>query len=115
MKKEKSLKELQAELLRLVKEKYYENDEEIANCINSIDTKIERLKVSKAKRDEKKENVITQVVKNVASKISKATLLICHKLILKEKVSNQIMGYQNSAELDVAEVEITASLLDTKE
>ena len=107
MKKEKSksLKKLQEELLELVKEKYYDKDEEISHCVDNINTKYSEMKEKAEKRKQEKLK-LGQLVKNIFVKISLATLQFCDKLIVKEKVSNQIMGYKNPNELETAENEI---------
>lgn len=103
--KEKSLKKLQEELLELVKTKYYSKDEEIADCVNKINKKYAE-NLAKAEERKKKKLALGEKIKNVLVSISLKTLQLCDKLIVKEKVSNQIMGYDPQDNLEQAEKEI---------
>mgnify|MGYP002520837357 FL=1 len=108
-KKTTSLKKLQEELLNLVKNKYYCEDEEIANCIDRINEKYEE---NAAKAFERKLMRIEkgEQAKPIATDLSIETLQLCDKLIVKEKVSNQIMGYEAPFDLINAEQEIKAGI-----
>lgn len=108
--KQKSLKKLQEELLDLVKAKYYEKDEEISSCIDKINIKYDEMREKAEKRKQEKLK-FGQVIKNIFVKISLATLQLCDKLIVKEKVSNQIMGYTCTNELANAEIEVKKAIL----
>ena len=109
-KKKQTLREMQSELLELVANKYYNKDKKIAECVDKINAKVSKLKIAKEKRDAKKLS-FGNVVKVITSRLSIATLKLCDKLIAKEKVSNQIMGYEISKELENAEVEIKAEII----
>lgn len=107
--KQKTLKQLHEELLNLVKEKYYGKDDAITECVNSLNIKTEQLQAKREKKKVAKEN-LGQKVKKVISTMSLKTLLLCDKLIVKEKLSNQIMGYTTSIDLETAEREIKAEI-----
>jgi len=101
----KSLKTLQNELFELVKEKYYNSDSEIQECINKINTKQKEMQERKQERES-----LGGKIKRVISVISFQTLQLCNKLIIKERISNKIMEYPISDELKQAESEIFEEL-----
>lgn len=107
--KTKTLKKLQEELLELVKNKYYYEDEEIAECIDEINKKYEENAMKAFERklinqEKKKENN-----KNNTG-LSIETLQLCDRLIVKEKVTNQIMGYTATFDLTNAENEVKGEI-----
>lgn len=103
--KEKSLKKLQEELLELVKEKYYDKDEQISQCVDSINKKYQENLLKAQKRKEQKLS-LGEKIKKVLIGISLETLQLCDKLIVKEKVAVEIMGYTPNNDLSKAEKEI---------
>lgn len=107
MKKEKtkSLKVLQGELLEFVKNKYYNKDTELKKYVDQIDIKYRENLIRAEKRREKKKS-LGEKVKDIFVKISLKTLQLCDKLIMKEKVSNQIMGYAENPDIADAEKEV---------
>lgn len=107
MKKEKSksLKKLQEELLELVKEKYYDKDEQISQCVDNINKKYQENLVKAQQRKDRK-LALGEKIKKVLVGISLETLQLCDKLIVKEKISNEIMGYLPVDNLSNAENEI---------
>lgn len=107
--KEKSLKKLQEELLEIVKEKYYDKDEQISQCVDSINKKYQENLLKAQKRKEQKLS-FGEKIKKVLVDISLETLQLCDKLIVKERVSNQIMGYTPSDDLSKAEEEIKGGI-----
>lgn len=107
--KEKSLKKLQEELLEIVKEKLYGKDEQITKCIDSINKKYQENILKAQKRKEQKLS-FGEKIKKVLVDISLEALQLCDKLIVKERVSNQIMGYTPSDDLSKAEEEIKGGI-----
>lgn len=108
--KQKTLKQLQEELLNLVKEKYYGKDEAITECVNRLNSKNEQLQAKREKKKIKLNNSNNKL-KTKQSTISLETLMLCDKLIVKENLSNQIMGYPKLIDLEKAESEIKAEIL----
>ena len=112
--KKQTLREMQSEWWELVANKYYNKDKKVAECVDKINAKVSKLKIAKEKRDAKKLS-FGNVIKVITSKLSMATLKLCDKLITKEKISNQIMGYKISQDLQNAEVEIKAEIIKAEE
>ena len=110
--KQKTLKQLQEQLLNLVKEKYYGKDDAITECINLLNSKSEQLR---AKREKRLQSVSKVEDKNKYSNISLQTLLLCDKLIIKEIWSNQIMGYPETQYLGNASNEIKMAIFQNGE
>lgn len=103
--KKQSLKSLQQQLLEIVAKKYYEKDTEIREYIEKINHKIGEMRVAAETRKEKKLS-LGEKTKKVISNLSLKTLQICDKLIISQKVSNQIMEYTVDENLVIAENEI---------
>lgn len=107
--KSKSLKTLQNELLEYVETNI--KDENVKSYVFQIREKQKYLAQKQAERKEK----IGDKVKKIAVKISIGTLIFCKKLIKKEKVSAEIMGYEESSDLVVAEYEIESLIEENEE
>jgi len=107
--KSKSLKALQSELLDLITKKHYDTDPEIKAYVNKITTKRQEMQIKAEQRKLKKAS-LGEKIKVLVCKISFQTLQLCNKLIVKERVSNQIMEYPIIDELKQAESEIFEEL-----
>jgi hypothetical protein len=103
--KKQSLKSLQQELLEIVERKYAEKDNEIKTCIEKINHKYEEMQTKLQARKEKQLS-LGQKSKNILVNLSLKTLQICDKLIVLQKISNQIMEYNRDDILIFAEKEI---------
>lgn len=107
--KKQSLKAMQQELLDIVKNKYYDYDTQIQECVNRINSKYEEMRIKAEQRKIEKEK-LGDKVKKVLTLLSFKTLQLCDKLIIKEQVSNQIMEYPENPDLKIAEKEIKEGL-----
>lgn len=112
--KQKTLKQLQEQLLNLVKEKYYGKDDAITECVNMLNSKSEQLRAKREKRLQRV-NKAEDKNKSKSSNISLETLLLCDKLIIKERWSNQIMGYPEIDNLENASNEIKMAIFEKGE
>lgn len=108
--KQKTLKQLQEELLTLVEEKLYNKDEEVRACVDNIKKKSNELKMRAEKRKEKKQEVKGTATENIFVKIKLGILKFCHKLLVKEKVTNQMMGYQSNENIEEMEQEVFTTI-----
>lgn len=111
MKKEKkpSLKTLQQKLFDLIVEKYYNTDKDIAEYVDKITNK--KIEIETRKLEKRTKELDNKKVKKISATLSTTTLSLCDKLIVKERVSSEIMNYPITQELITAEEEIKASLL----
>lgn len=107
--KPKSLKTLQSELLDLIAKKHYDKDPEVREYVDKIVTKRKELEIKAEQRKTKKAS-LSERVKVLICKVSFQTLQFCNKLIIKEKMSNDMMGYKTTEDLKQADIEIIREL-----
>lgn len=115
MKKEKksSLKTLQQKLFELIIERYYNTDKDIAEYVDKITNK--KIEIETRKLERRTKELDNKKVKKISATLSTTTLSLCDRLVVKERVSNEIMNYPITQELMTAEEEIKTALLFVQE